>query len=103
MEFIRHNPQILRYNAIAAVSSASGQLCLFYTIQEFGPTVFTMIMTVRQMISIFVSSLAFGHQISVKAACGACLAFGVLFNQIRHKYHAHAMGESLPVTAAPSQ
>lgn len=87
-EFLVANPQVFRYNVITAITSASGQLCIFYTIREFGPIVFTVIMTTRQMFSICLSAIIFGHYISVQAALGAVLVFSVLFYQIRRKYKA---------------
>jgi len=85
-EFFVVNPNVLVYNVITAITSASGQLCIYYTIKEFGPIVFTIIMTVRQMISICISAYKFGHHISAKALVGAFIVFGVLFYQIRNKY-----------------
>jgi len=85
-EFFMVNPNVLMYNIITAITSASGQLCIYYTIKEFGPIVFTIIMTVRQMISICISAVKFGHHISAIAFCGAVVVFGVLFYQIRRKY-----------------
>lgn len=85
-EFFLVNPNVLTYNIVTAITSASGQLCIYYTIKEFGPIVFTIIMTVRQMISICISAYKFGHHISSIALCGAVLVFGVLFYQIRRKY-----------------
>ena len=41
-EFLLANPVALKYNIITAITSASGQLCIFYTIKEFGPIVFTV-------------------------------------------------------------
>jgi len=90
-EFFLVNPNVLVYNIITAITSASGQLCIYYTIKEFGPIVFTIIMTVRQMISICISSYKFGHEISAKALVGAIIVFGVLFYQIRRKYLAKKM------------
>jgi len=85
-EFLTVNPQVFRYNVITAITSASGQLCIFYTIKEFGPIVFTIIMTTRQMLSILISAVIFGHFISWKATAGAFLVFSVIFYQIRRKY-----------------
>lgn len=85
-EFFLVNPTVLSYNIITAITSASGQLCIYYTIKEFGPIVFTIIMTVRQMISICISAYKFGHHISAIAFLGAVIVFGVLFYQIRRKY-----------------
>jgi adenosine 3'-phospho 5'-phosphosulfate transporter B2 len=86
IEFLQKNPEAFRYNIITAITSASGQLCIFFTIKEFGPIVFTIIMTTRQMFSICISAVVFGHYISPLAAMGAILVFAVLFYQIRRKY-----------------
>lgn len=85
-EFFQTNPNVFIYNIITAITSASGQLCIYYTIKEFGPIVFTIIMTVRQMISICISAYKFGHVIQAKAIVGAVIVFGVLFYQIRRKF-----------------
>lgn len=87
LEFLAKNPEAFHYNIITAITSASGQLCIFYTIKEFGPVVFTIIMTTRQMFSICISAAMFGHYISPLAACGAALVFGVIFYQIQRKYY----------------
>jgi len=88
IEFFKVNPTVLQYNIITAITSASGQLFIYTTIKEFGPIVFTVIMTTRQMISICISSILFGHKMTVIALCGALIVFGVLFFQIRRKYKA---------------
>ena len=86
-EFLVANPQVFTYNVITAITSASGQLCIFYTIKEFGPIAFTIIMTTRQMFSICISAVVFGHLISWKASLGAALVFAVLFYQIHNQYY----------------
>jgi len=86
IEFFQVNPNVLQYNIITAITSATGQLFIYTTIKEFGPIVFTVIMTTRQMMSICISSILFGHTMTWKAAVGATLVFGVLFYQIRKKY-----------------
>ena len=86
IEFFKVNPTVFQYNVITAITSASGQLFIYTTIKEFGPIVFTVIMTTRQMISICISSILFGHSMTIKAFFGAALVFGVLFYQIRKKY-----------------
>lgn len=86
IEFLLANPSVFQYNVITAITSASGQLCIYYTIKEFGPIVFTIIMTTRQMISICISAMIFGHELNWESICGALLVFTVLFNQIRVRY-----------------
>jgi adenosine 3'-phospho 5'-phosphosulfate transporter B2 len=86
VEFLTANPIALRYNIITAITSATGQLFIFYTIKEFGPIVFTIIMTTRQLFSITISCIIFNHVISWKSLLGAVLVFSVIFYQIRRKY-----------------
>lgn len=88
IEFLRVNPNALQYNILTAITSATGQMFIFYTIKEFGPIIFTIMMTTRQMFSIVLSAIIFGHVISPSAALGALLVFGVLFYQIQKKYKA---------------
>jgi len=95
-EFLLVNPHALMYNIITAITSASGQLCIFYTIKEFGPIAFTIIMTTRQMFSICISSFLFKHHIGGVSLLGAALVFGVLFYQIRGKYLAKIGGGGNP-------
>uniref|UniRef100_A0A7S2UAC2 Sugar phosphate transporter domain-containing protein n=1 Tax=Attheya septentrionalis TaxID=420275 RepID=A0A7S2UAC2_9STRA len=99
-EFLQANPAVLQYNIITAITSASGQLCIYYTIKEFGPIAFTIIMTTRQMISICISAVLFDHAISAKALVGAAIVFGVLFFQIRKKYYARMNKANAPAPAA---
>ncbi|CAJ1938018.1 unnamed protein product [Cylindrotheca closterium] len=87
-EFLLVNPIVLKYNIITAITSASGQLCIFYTIREFGPVIFTLIMIIRQMLSICISAVYFNHEITAKASFGMTMVFGVLFYQARRKYYA---------------
>lgn len=89
IEFLKANPSVFQYNVITAITSASGQLCIYYTIKEFGPIAFTIIMTTRQMISICLSAVVFGHTISFKSIIGACVVFSVLFYQISSRYYAN--------------
>jgi len=86
IEFLRANPVAFHYNVITAITSATGQLFIFYTIKEFGPIVFTIIMTTRQLFSITISCILFNHEISGISLFGAALVFSVIFFQIRRKY-----------------
>merc|ERR1719438_310353 len=75
IEFLIKNPSVFQYNVITAITSASGQLCIYYTIKEFGPIVFTVIMTTRQMISICISAVIFGHTMTLVSLLGAGTVF----------------------------
>lgn len=46
--FLQH-PSFVVDCTILSISSAIGQLFIFYTISSFGPVVFTIMMTIRQV------------------------------------------------------
>eukprot|EP00656_Telonema_subtile_P000853 TRINITY_DN10406_c0_g1_i1.p1 TRINITY_DN10406_c0_g1~~TRINITY_DN10406_c0_g1_i1.p1 ORF type:complete len:372 (-),score=76.78 TRINITY_DN10406_c0_g1_i1:190-1305(-) len=79
--FLAKNPEALWDNMLIGVTSATGQCFIFYTIKTFGPVTFTIIMTTRQMFSIVISMVMFGHPLMFKAFAGACLVFATLFNR----------------------
>lgn len=57
LEFMRRYPESIVQVATLSVTSATGQLFIFYTIKKFGPIIFTIMMTVRQMVSLVVSAI----------------------------------------------
>ena len=61
------------------------QLFIFYTIKTFGPVVFTIIMTTRQMFSIVLSTILFGHTIKALAMVGATVVFATIFHRIKRQ------------------
>ena len=81
-EFLLYNPTAVWYNVLTAITSTTGQIAIFYTIKNFGPIVFTIIMTTRQMISIVLSTILFGHQMNLGGAMGASLVFIAIFHSV---------------------
>jgi solute carrier family 35 (adenosine 3'-phospho 5'-phosphosulfate transporter), member B2 len=63
----------------------AGQLFIFYTIKEFGPVVFTIMMTTRQIFSLFISCIMFGHTMRLLGWIGSLVVFGVVFYRIYRK------------------
>lgn len=80
-----YNPSALYYNIITAICSTTGQFAIFYTIKRFGPDVFTVIMTTRQMFSIVVSNYLFNHTMTLQSYVGAVIVFGVISYSIYRK------------------
>lgn len=87
LEFLLYNPRAFFYNVVTAIASATGQMFIFYTIKNFGPVVFTIIMTTRQMISMVISTILFGHPLSFGSYVGAFVVFGAVFYRIRRKHN----------------
>ena len=84
--FILANPSIVPHMVIMACCSAFGQLFIFSTIKAYGPLVFTTIMTIRQLLSIFNSIVQFGHPVSGMEMVGIGIVFAALAGQIVYKY-----------------
>lgn len=82
VEFMTYNPTALWYNILTAITSTTGQVAIFYTIKKFGPIVFTIIMTTRQMISIILSTILFGHPMTPGGIVGAMLVFAAIFHSV---------------------
>lgn len=58
---------------LLSISSAVGQLFVFYTVAKFGAIVFTIIMTIRQGLAILLSCLLYGHPIAALGVVGIVL------------------------------
>jgi hypothetical protein len=99
VEFLAYNPDVLLYNVITSVVSTTGQLAIYYTIKRFGPVVFTVIMTTRQMFSIVLSNHLFGHNMAAQAYLGAALVFLVL---LYSAYRQLPSSSAAAAAAAPS-
>ena len=65
LAFMQQNPDAMLHVCLLSLTSATGQLCIYYTIKRFGPVVFTTIMTTRQMLSMVLSCLLYGHSLKV--------------------------------------
>jgi adenosine 3'-phospho 5'-phosphosulfate transporter B2 len=79
------NQNLTRDCFLMSLSSATGQLMIFYTISEFGALTFTFIMTLRQVFAIILSCLVYGHSLNEMAIAGIFIVFVGLFAQIYFK------------------
>ncbi|GMS80440.1 hypothetical protein PENTCL1PPCAC_2615, partial [Pristionchus entomophagus] len=72
---------------LLSLSGAVGQVFIYSTIAEFGTITLAVIMTVRQMISIILSTLSYGHPMTPWGAIGFCIAFISIFGDSYRKYY----------------
>ncbi len=86
------NPALLRDLLLLATASAVGQLFVYHTIARFGAVLFTLIMTLRQVLAILLSILIFGHPLTVWGVLGITIVFSSLFTNIYLKYRAKVEG-----------
>ena len=87
--FLLSHSEFALHCLILSICSAVGQLFIFYTIQEFGPFIFTIIMTLRQAFSILLSCIIYQHSIGIQGMVGTLIVFSAIgFRMFYSKYFA---------------
>lgn len=85
LTFIMSDSTAFLHMVILSITSATGQLFIFYTIKEFGPVVFTIMMTTRQIFSLVISCILFSHPLHLLGGLGSSIVFIVVFYRIIRK------------------
>lgn len=67
---------------LLSLCSATGQLFIFHTISTFGPVVFVIITTLRQVFAILLSCIIYSHHLSTFAVFGVAIVFIAIFLRI---------------------
>lgn len=80
--FMWRHPSFIFHISILSTASTIGQLFIYFTIHEFGPVTFTIIMTVRQAASILLSCIFFHHPVHFIGLVGIIVCFGAIFLRI---------------------
>ena len=73
LAFLAANPAALANVLTLSLTSATGQLFIFYTISKYGPLVFATIQTVRQFLSGVLSIVFFAHPLNSMEAVGIAI------------------------------
>jgi adenosine 3'-phospho 5'-phosphosulfate transporter B2 len=81
--FVRAHPLCMLHLAALATTGTLGQLFIYYTISNFGAVTFSMLMASRQLFSLALSSLLFGHELSRSSTPFAALVFLTMVFKIR--------------------
>lgn len=74
-KFMFAYPSFIMDTVILSICSASGQMFIFRTIEEFGPLVFVIISTIRQCFSVLLSCIIYGHKVNLLGVVGLFLVF----------------------------
>uniref|UniRef100_A0A0K0EI26 Adenosine 3'-phospho 5'-phosphosulfate transporter 1 n=1 Tax=Strongyloides stercoralis TaxID=6248 RepID=A0A0K0EI26_STRER len=88
IEFMLSHHTFARDTFLLSLSGSIGQIFIYMTIERFGPIVFAVIMTIRQIISIVLSSLYFNHGLSIIGLVGLAIAFGSILLSTYRRYFA---------------
>lgn len=82
--FLNADPAVVYYVLLLAISSAFGAYTCTLTVRQFGPAVFTLIMTSRQILSMVVSVIFFNHTVDPhRGICLAVVAFLIFTSTLR--------------------
>lgn len=79
VDFMARHPLFIFHVAAMSITSAVGQLFIYFTIAKFGPVTFTIIMTVRQGFAIMLSCIIYHHSVSPFGLLGIILCFTAIF------------------------
>jgi len=85
--FLTKNPEAIWHICAFSTAGAIGQTFIFLTIKEFGPLVFTIVSTIRQLLAIILSVIIFGHVIAPQGMVGAVLVFLAILYRVWRKDH----------------
>jgi len=84
MSFMVRHPTFVSHVAVMSLTSAIGQLFIYFTIAEFGPVTFTIIMTIRQGFAIMLSCVIYRHSVSLLGLVGILICFAAIFIRTYH-------------------
>jgi adenosine 3'-phospho 5'-phosphosulfate transporter B2 len=85
LEFVYQHSEIHWHFFMFSICSTIGQLFIFYTIKNFGAVVFTLIMTTRILLSIALSCILYGHEVSGMGFMGLMCVLGAVLYRIKRK------------------
>merc|ERR1719213_1379652 len=84
--FLMKNPMACGHIFFLSVFAVSGSLFTFYIIKRYGPVIFSIMMTIRQIFSMTFSAILFGHEMSVMSCFFACCIFLILLGDAVYKF-----------------
>lgn len=97
VSFMTRHSEFAFHAILLSVCSACGQLFIFYTINQFGAAVFTIIMTLRQAIAILLSCFLYGHAITLVGGFGIFVVFLALFLRVYARSRKKARKSAQPM------
>lgn len=83
--FVYRHSEIHLHFFLFSICSTIGQLFIFYTIKNFGAVVFTLIMTIRILLSIALSCIMYGHQVTGIGFLGLMMVISAVLYRIKRK------------------
>lgn len=85
LDFVYRHSEIHLHFFLFSICSTIGQIFIFYTIKNFGAVVFTLIMTTRILLSIGLSCILYGHEVTGLGFVGLMMVMGAVLYRIKRK------------------
>jgi len=85
LSFVYRHSEIHLHFFLFSCCSTIGQVCIYYTIRNFGAVVFTIIMTTRILLSIALSCILYGHEVTGIGFLGLMMVLGAVLYRIKRK------------------
>ena len=82
ISFMIRHPVAMSDALVLSAASTLGQLCILFTIKEFGALIFATIMTTRQFLSILLSCILFMHPLTWQQWIGTVMVFFALYGKV---------------------
>merc|ERR1719450_736157 len=79
LAFTMAHPEFFHDGMMLSASAVGGQWFIYSQVKEFGALVFAATMNVRQVVSILISYVKYGHSITALQIIGLAVIFGALF------------------------
>ncbi|SCU91908.1 LADA_0F12926g1_1 [Lachancea dasiensis] len=73
---IAQDPHVAAYLLTYAACGALGQICIFYTLQNYGSLVLVMVTVTRKMVSLILSIAVYSHHVTKLQWLGIFIVFG---------------------------
>merc|ERR1719324_2224446 len=102
IQFCSDHPEFFAHAMSLSAAAVFGQWCIYSQVKDFGALVFAMTMNLRQVISILVSYVMYGHSITILQVFGLISVFGALFYKSASSA-AHHKGDNGHSDAKPTK
>jgi len=102
LRFIFAYPSFVVDAVVLSSSAATSQWFIYSQVQDFGAVVFAATMNVRQVVSIIMSYVTYGHMITWQQLAGLMMVFAALFykSYLGLASHRESKEERLPLTSS---
>lgn len=91
LSFVFNHSEMWLHLLLFCICSTIGQLFIFYTVKSFGAVIFSIIMSMRILLSTLLSCLVYNHPITEMGYLGMIIVFGAIWYRTQRKTEGKAL------------